>query len=56
MYKAIVERLFSAAGWAKSVSRLSLRVSALNEECIIRLNQFLLDDIAISFSDLDFNH
>jgi len=53
---ASVERLFSAAGRAKSVSRPSLGVSALDEECIIRLNRFLLDDIEISSSDLNFDH
>ncbi len=55
-WSASVERIFSAAGRANSVSRPSLGVSALNEECIIRLIRFLFDNIELSLSDLDFDH
>jgi len=40
-----VERLFSAAGRAKSDVRTSLSATAVENECIIRLNHFLLGGI-----------
>lgn len=41
---ASVERLFSAAGRAKNVVRSRLGESAIEKECLIRLNRFVLDD------------
>ena len=43
-----VERLLSAAGRAKNDTRSRLRASAIENECIIRLNRFALDDADIS--------
>lgn len=40
---ASVERLFSAAGRAKNAVRSRLGSDALEQECVIRLNRFVLD-------------